>query len=246
VQRRNARFLNSGMKVTLLGLVASDGLEDGRVVSGVGGQYNFVTMAQELKDGRSVLMIRSVRTSKGETTSNLVWSYGHTTIPRHLRDLVVTEYGIADLRGKTDEEVVRSLIEVADARFQERLIGEAQRAGKLSKRYRVPESSRSNRPERLREALAAARKEGLFPALPYGTDLTDEELVVARSLRKLAERLSWKGFTWPRGGDLAKALRPPQAARPYLERMGLDRPRGAKERLMQRAVVYALALGGAL
>jgi acyl-CoA hydrolase len=45
-QRRHARFVNSGMKATLLGAVVSDGLEDGRVVSGVGGQYNFVAMAQ--------------------------------------------------------------------------------------------------------------------------------------------------------------------------------------------------------
>ena len=244
LQRKDARFLNSAMKVTLTGLVVSDGLEDGRVVSGVGGQYNFVSMAQELADGRSVLMVRSTRTSKGETTSNLVWSYGHTTIPRHLRDLVVTEYGVADLRGRTDEEVVEALIEVADARFQEDLVRRAQRAGKLRRDYRLPDHVRNNRPERLREVFAPFRERGLFPELPYGTDFTDEELVLGKALRRLAAHLTWKGFTWPRGEDLAKALRPPAAARPYLERMGLDRPRTTKERLLQRVVVYALALSG--
>lgn len=242
LQRKYARFLNSGMKVTLLGLVASDGLEDGRVVSGVGGQYNFVTMAQELVDGRSVLMVRSVRTSDGKTSSNVVWSYGHATIPRHLRDLVVTEYGIADLRGKTDEEVVRALIEVADARFQDELAEQAKRAGKLAGDYRVPDHARANTPQRLREIFAPERKKGLFPELPYGTDLTDEELVLAKGLRKLASRLSWKGLAWPHLDHLGKALRPPAAAQPYLERMELDRPRSFQERLMQRAVVYALAL----
>lgn len=246
IQRKDARFLNSAMKVTLTGLVASDGLEDGRVVSGVGGQYNFVTMAQELEDGRSVLMVRSTRGSRGDTTSNLVWSYGHTTIPRHLRDLVVTEYGIADLRGKTDEEVVQALIEVADARFQEDLVARAQRAGKLGSGYRLPDHARANRPERLREIFAPFRERDLFPELPYGTDFTDEELVLGKALRKLAARLTWKGFVWPRGEDLAKALRPPAAARPYLERMELDRPRTIEERLLQRVVVYALALSGAV
>jgi Acetyl-CoA hydrolase/transferase C-terminal domain len=47
--------------VTLTGAVASVGLDDGRVLSGVGGQYNFVAMAHALEDGRSILMIRSTK-----------------------------------------------------------------------------------------------------------------------------------------------------------------------------------------
>ena len=43
--RVDARFVNSTMMVTLLGAAVSDGLEDGQVVSGVGGQYNFVAQA---------------------------------------------------------------------------------------------------------------------------------------------------------------------------------------------------------
>ena len=74
-------------------------LEDGRVVSGVGGQYNFVAQGHALHDARSILILRSWRESGGEVSSNIVWEYGHCTIPRHLRDIVITEYGIADLRG---------------------------------------------------------------------------------------------------------------------------------------------------
>ncbi len=48
-QRAHARFINSAMMATLLGAAVSDQLEDGRVVSGVGGQYNFVAQALELR-----------------------------------------------------------------------------------------------------------------------------------------------------------------------------------------------------
>jgi hypothetical protein len=48
---------------------------------------------------RAVTALNSTHESNGRTTSNIVWSYGHTTSPRHLRDIVVTEYGVADLRG---------------------------------------------------------------------------------------------------------------------------------------------------
>ena len=44
-QRRDARFINETMMVTLLGAAVSDALDDGRVVSGVGGQFDFVSMA---------------------------------------------------------------------------------------------------------------------------------------------------------------------------------------------------------
>ena len=107
------------MKATLFGAAASDGLEDGRVVSGVGGQYNFVAMAHELAGARSILLLRATREAGGAVESNIVFNYGHATIPRHLRDIVVTEYGIADLRGRTDAEVAGALIAIADRRFQD-------------------------------------------------------------------------------------------------------------------------------
>src|SRR5690606_3473971 len=55
VARRDARFINNAMSATLLGAVASDTLEDGRVISGVGGQHDFVTQAFALKGARSVI-----------------------------------------------------------------------------------------------------------------------------------------------------------------------------------------------
>ena len=60
-QRRHARFVNTTMMVTGLGAAVSDALADGRVVSGVGGQYNFVAMAHALPEARSILCVRATR-----------------------------------------------------------------------------------------------------------------------------------------------------------------------------------------
>ena len=241
LQRKAARFVNTGLIVTLTGAVASDGFEDGRVLSGVGGQYNFVSMAHELDDGRSILMIRSTKDDEGKVRSNIRWSYGHVTIPRHLRDIVITEYGIAELRGRTDEEVIIALIEIADSRFQDELVKEAKRAGKLREDYRIPDYARNNRPERLEGLLKPYRERGLFPSLPFGTDLSEEELVLRKALLVLKQTVERRKIPWPRTDEIRKTIAIPGSARPYLERMKLDHPRTFKERLFQRALVYALA-----
>jgi acyl-CoA hydrolase len=241
LQRKAARFVNAGLVVTLTGAVASDGLEDGRVLSGVGGQYNFVAMAHALEDGRSILMIRSTKEQHGKLSSNVRWSYGHVTIPRHLRDIVVTEYGIADLRGRRDEEVIAALVEIADSRFQDHLIQETKRAGKISADYYLPERAHNNRPKRLEKTLARYRERGMFPDFPFGTDLTKEEVVLRKALLALKQTVQWEKVHLPRPAEIRKTITVPDGARPYLERMELDRPQSIKERLLQRAVVYALA-----
>lgn len=245
LQRKAARFVNTGLIVTLTGAVASDGFEDGRVLSGVGGQYNFVSMAHELEDGRSILMIRSTK-NDGQTRSNIRWSYGHVTIPRHLRDIVITEYGIADLRGRTDEEVIIALVEIADSRFQDDLVNEAKRAGKLRKEYRIPDHARNNQPARLKQVLNKYRERGLFTSFPFGTDLTDEELVLRKALLALKETLEQKKLFPLRVSAIRKAVAAPNAARPYLERMKLDQPRNFKERIYRRALIYGLAIVDAI
>ena len=89
--RVDARFVNNAMMATLMGAAISDGLEDGRVVSGVGGQYNFVAQAFALEGARSILTLEATRPAGSGTQSNIRWNYGHETIPRHLRDVIVTE-----------------------------------------------------------------------------------------------------------------------------------------------------------
>ena len=123
------------------------------MVSGVGGQYNFVAMAHELPGARSILMLRSTRSKGGKVTSNIVRSYGHITIPRHLRDIVVTEYGIADLRGKSDQKIIAELLKVADSRFQDELLSQAKQAGKIPADFEIAAEFRNNTPEQLVNAL---------------------------------------------------------------------------------------------
>src|SRR5262249_49950012 len=226
---------------TGLGAAVSDALDDGRVVSGVGGQYNFVAMAHALPDARSILCLRSTRTSHGRTRSNIIWSYGHETIPRHLRDIFVTEYGIADLRGKTDREIVERLVGVMDARFQDGFVSDAKRAGKLPASYRVPDEHRANDPRTLAARMAQFRARGLFAELPFGSDFTSEEIVLAKALRSLASATSTPV------GKLQAVLRallggaPTRNLQPYLERMGLQRPQNLRERIQRGLLVNALA-----
>src|SRR2546430_14273639 len=108
------------MMATLLGAIISDALENGQVVSGVGGQYNFVAQGFALADARSIIVLRATRTAKRRTTSTILWNHGHTTIPRHLRDVVVSEYGIADLPGKTDRDLIAAMLDIADSSFQDK------------------------------------------------------------------------------------------------------------------------------
>jgi acyl-CoA hydrolase len=245
-QRKHARFINTGMMVTLSGAVVSDGLEDGTVVSGVGGQYNFVAMAHALPDARSILCVRSTRGSGSELKSNIVPHYGHITIPRHLRDIIVTEYGIADLRGKTDEEIGIALLQVADSRFQNQLLESLKKAGKVREDYEIPESYRANTPERLASVLGAWRKKGYFPSFPLGSDFTHEEIALGKSLKDIKALMSN-----PR--SMIKAVIrsfvhkvDAEEAKPFLERLSLTHPDSTKDKILQHLLLIELEENGYL
>lgn len=240
LQRRGARFFNTCMMATLLGSAVSDGLEDGEVVSGVGGQYNFVAMAHELADGRSVLLLRSTRQGRGGVETNIRWNYGHTTIARHLRDLFVTEYGVADLRGKTDSECIEAMLSICDARFIDALCAEAKSHGKLAADFQIPERWRNNTPEYLQKALAPWRSKGQLPAFPFGSDFTDVEQRLLPALEWLRQRSgTWRG----KAQLLRAAVSPGEAVAgedDALSRMDLQSPAGIGLRLQQRLLKAAL------
>ena len=231
-QRRKARFMNTTMMVTALGAAVSDALDSGQVVSGVGGQYNFVAMAHALPDARLVMMLRATHEHRDGPRSSIVWNYGHVTIPRHLRDIVVTEYGVADLRGQPDGEVVQRLIAVADSRFQDDLVRAAKAQGKLPAGYEVPERYRHNLPQALHDRLHPWAEAGLLPDFPFGTDLTDDELHIVRALKKLKHasehpielvqmtvKSLWEGREAPHA---------------YLERLGLADAHSFKDLFVRR------------
>jgi hypothetical protein len=238
--RLDARFVNNAMMATLMGAAISDGLENGQVVSGVGGQYNFVAQAFALQGARSILTVEAIRQAGAKAQSNIRWSYGHETIPRHLRDVVVTEYGVADIRGKSDADVIATMLQVADSRFQSELVRQAKDAGKLPRDFEIPAAHRENYPERIASALKPAREAGLLLSFPFGSDFTDAEqrLIPALQLLQNAQRspnrlpgLLWQGLT-----------RTPDAAdRESLARLGLDKPATLSERAYRALVSAALA-----
>lgn len=236
-QRRDARFVNSVFGMTLMGSAVADQLEDGRVLSGVGGQYNFVAQGHALEGARSVLLLRSWREAGGEVNSNLYWTYGHCTIPRHLRDIVITEYGIADLRGQTDSECIARLLAICDSRFQAELMAQAKAAGKLAKGFELDARYRNNTPERL-EGIRA-RHGRLFPEYPLGSDFTAEERDLLRALNWLKSKFKLSEVL-----ELGKAALDapgPEGYEAHLARMQLAQPQGLKEELYQRLLLAGLA-----
>jgi acyl-CoA hydrolase len=112
-------------------------------------------MAHALEGARSIIGVRATRRSNRRTTSNIVWGYANATLPRQLRDILVTEYGIADLRGKSDRDVVVAMLAVADSGFQPGLLEEARRAGKVEPTLRATRTRPANRRTDIEAALAA-------------------------------------------------------------------------------------------
>jgi acyl-CoA hydrolase len=240
MQRRDARFFNSCMMATALGAAVSDALEDGRVVSGVGGQYNFVAMAHALPGARSALIFRATREDKGVLQSNVRWNYGHTTIPRHLRDLYINEYGIADLRNMTDEDCVIAMTAITDAQFQASLLDKAKASKKLAAGFTAAGDGQRNTAAAVSAALAPFRQSGLLPDYPLGSDFTEVEQHLVKALGWLKQntqtpmaklRTVLAAVTQPAGdGDQA-----------YLQRMGLEAPNTFGERIEARLVRLGLA-----
>jgi hypothetical protein len=197
-------------------------------------------MAHELPGARSILALRSTREKDGIVTSNIVWNYGHTTIPRHLRDMVITEYGVADLRGRTDQEIIAALLNVTDSRFQMELLRQAQRAGKLAADYQIPDRHRSNTPQAVELLFRLPRARGLFSEFPFGTDLTQEEILLGKALKRLQAktRTSWSKIRAVVRASVSRDT--PANIRPHLTRMGLDQPQTRTEWLWQRLIVREL------
>jgi acyl-CoA hydrolase len=238
LQRREPRFFNTCMMMNVLGAATSDALDTGQVVSGVGGQYNFVAMAHALHDSRSVLMLRATREVRARVRSNIVTSYGHTTIPRHLRDLVITEYGIADLRDACDEDCVIAMLGIAEGACQPALLAEAKRNGKIRADFAVDRATARNSATALAATLAPFRRDGLLPDYPLGSDFTDVE-------QRLVKALGWlKRATATRAGllrTLASALGGgPSTDVEAMQRMDLASPLSLRERINARLVALGL------
>ena len=109
--------INSAIEVDLTGQVNAESVGD-RQVAGIGGQFDFVEGAYWAPGGRSVIALPS--TGGGGELSRIVARLpagAKVTTPRHLTDCVVTEFGRAELRGRSVAERARALIAIAHPRF---------------------------------------------------------------------------------------------------------------------------------
>lgn len=95
--------LNSGIEVDIYGNVNSSHIAGYKVVNGIGGGANFAQNAS-----LSIVLIPSV--GKGGDISNIVPMTFHTDITEHDIDIVITENGVADLRGKDESERADTII----------------------------------------------------------------------------------------------------------------------------------------
>lgn len=116
--------INSAVEVDLTGQVNAE-VVDGRHVGAVGGLAVFARAAARSRAGRSITALPS--TAAGGTRSRIVANLngGVATVPRADADLVVTEHGVADLRGATLAERARRLIAVAHPEHRSWLSGHA-------------------------------------------------------------------------------------------------------------------------
>ncbi len=118
--------INSAIEVDLTGQVVADSIGH-RLYSGVGGQMDFVRGAARAAEGRAIIALPS--TAAGETISRITSSLrpgaGVVTTRAHVRT-VVTEWGVAELFGKSIRERAEALISIAHPDFRDELAAQAE------------------------------------------------------------------------------------------------------------------------
>jgi acyl-CoA hydrolase len=126
-RNRNMIAIEGALAVDLTGQVAADTL-DGRQYSGIGGHEDFVMGAAFAPCGRSLICLPSlarVHGADGERpVSRIVTGFAPgtpVTTPRHQVDVVATEWGAAELAGRTTEERAAALAEIAHPDFRDTL-----------------------------------------------------------------------------------------------------------------------------
>jgi len=118
--RRNPKMIaiNSAIEVDLTGQVCADSI-GARMYSGVGGQMDFIRGAALSEGGKAIIALPST-TRKGESriVPFLKQGAGVVTTRSHAQ-YIITEYGIADLYGKTIKQRVKALVNIAHPEHQE-------------------------------------------------------------------------------------------------------------------------------
>jgi len=126
-RNRSMITLNGALSVDLHGQVVADTI-DGRQYSGIGGHEDFIAPSGLSLDDRSLVCLRSTSVVGGAPISRIVPGLPEgsiVTTPRHQLDLVVTEHGVARLRGRTVRERAQALADVAAPEFRDALLERA-------------------------------------------------------------------------------------------------------------------------
>jgi acyl-CoA hydrolase len=119
---RNANLvsINGALSVDLYGQVMADSI-DGRQISGVGGHEDFVAGAELHLDAHSLICLRSTTERNGELVSRIAGIPPEGSVvstPRHHTGVVITEYGAAELTGRTVRERAHLLVDIAHPDFR--------------------------------------------------------------------------------------------------------------------------------
>lgn len=120
--------INNGISVDLIGQVNSESVFGGRMINGNGGQVELAIAGAASRGGRSIILLPS--TALGGGVSRIVPQLEQgamVTVVRHFADLIVTEYGVASLMGKSHRQRAEELISIAHPDFREDLRKEAER-----------------------------------------------------------------------------------------------------------------------
>jgi acyl-CoA hydrolase/GNAT superfamily N-acetyltransferase len=145
----NMVAINSALEIDLTGQATAESI--GKIFhSGVGGQADFMRGAVLARGGKSILAIQS--TAAGETVSRIVPTLSQgagATLTRGDIRYVVTEYGIAYLRGKNIRERAMALIAIAHPKFREWLVEEAKKAGFIYADQMIMPGEKGRYPEEL-------------------------------------------------------------------------------------------------
>ena len=130
-QHKNMISINSALQVDLMGQVNAE-MIGSRQFSGIGGQVDFVRGASRSAGGKSIIALPS--TASGGKISRIAIDLDHgaaVSTSRNDVHYVVTEYGVADLRGKSLRERARALIAIAHPDFRAGLEADAVAKGVL-------------------------------------------------------------------------------------------------------------------
>ncbi len=127
-RNRDMVTINGALAVDLSGQVVADTI-NGKQFSGVGGHEDFVAGPGLTLGGRSLICLPSTSVVNGELTSRILTQFPGGSVvstPRHQVDVVITEYGVAELEGRTIRERSRALAMIGHPQFRDELLANAE------------------------------------------------------------------------------------------------------------------------